>query len=97
MELARAIGHAAVALARAAEGPEEGVGILRPVLLASAAFEDDSQWSAWLEEQLTAIAYALPRGDTTKAFVDQLQALKTVIPVRYCIHGRAEAAALAAT
>ena len=97
VELAQSIGRVVVSGAATVDCAERAIALFRALLFASVAFEDDDTWGAWIEEQLTAVAYVLPRGEATRAFLSQLEALKSVAPARCCIHGRAEAVALSAS
>ena len=67
-ELARSIAAAALARAPRAVAGNAAMSILHILLLASAAFEHEDEWSSWLGEQLTGLAYNLPSGEATGTF-----------------------------
>lgn len=95
-EFARAIAKLMVSQASLVTTRHGVAALLNCLILASTAFEDDEEWGAWFEEQLAAFAFGLRRGDPTRAFLDHLTELKSVVQATLCVHGRAEAIASAA-
>jgi hypothetical protein len=96
IELSRAIGDAII-VGAAQFNSADDVGILVTCLVvASAAFQDERQWSEWMEQQLTNLASRVPRGEMTRALVDHIGELKKVIDLSLCSLSRAEALAIAA-
>lgn len=95
-ELARSI--SATALARASHSPsgKASVAILQVLLVASAAFEREDEWHAWIEDQLASFASRLPHGEATQTLLEHLNEIKKVLPVTLSIYSRAEALACAA-
>jgi hypothetical protein len=94
--LARAIGTRAISIAAEASSHDDAIAILRIVMLAGAAFENNREWVDWLEEQLFDLAARLPAGEPSKAFQTHLGELKKVLDLTFAIHVRAEALASAA-
>ncbi len=95
--LANAIGKAALSGAHLVSSGEEVHTILRCLLLAAAAFEDEDSWAEWIEEQLFQLAARLPHGEPSEVLLVHLRELKSLLDLTLCIHGRAEALASAAT
>ncbi len=90
---------AAIALKRAPLGATgyEAMSFLQIVLLASAAFEDEDEWSSWTSEQLARLAYNLPAGELTKILREHLIEIRRVLSIRPGVTSRAEAVAAAAS
>jgi len=95
-ELAKSLSNAALSAAPYASTEHHVQSIFICLLLASAAFESDGEWSEWLEKQLFQLALRLPRGVPTKRLLFDLNELSKVIDLKGCIHARAEALAAAA-
>jgi hypothetical protein len=93
VELARLIGKAVVSGAQVATSEPQVATLLRCLLAAGGAFEDEREWAEWIEEQLTQIALSLPRGEPARAFLTHIAELKRAVDLSLCIHGRAEALA----
>lgn len=96
-KLAKVIGNIVVDAAQAAQSAVQVMVIINALLVAGAAFENEADWAAWLEEQLKKVAGNIPQGETAKAFLQSLEELKKVINLHLGIHTRAEALASAAT
>ena len=90
-DLARAISVIALARAPHAQSGEKVLTILRILLLASAAFEREDEWSSWIEEQLAALAYRLPQGEATRTLLEHMEQIKRILPLERSICSRAEA------
>jgi hypothetical protein len=97
MELARSIATTVLAASHTMRSGGQAVAMLRILVFASAAFATDPAWAEWLEEQLTELAARLPSGEASKAFLEHLREVKSVVPLPLCIHSRAEALASAAS
>jgi hypothetical protein len=95
-DLARSIAAAALARAPRAVTGNAAMSILHILLLASAAFEHEDEWSSWIGEQLVGLAYNLPAGEATRALREHLNEIKKVMPISIPVCSRAEAAASAA-
>ena len=95
-DLARSIAAAALARAPKAVTGHAAMSILHILLLASAAFEHEAEWSSWLGEQLTGLAYNLPSGEATRTLLEHLIEIKIVLPISLPVCSRAEAVASAA-
>lgn len=81
------------------EGPcseQKAVAILRAILVAGAAFENEKARAKWLEERLSDLAVRLPRGEASQVFLEHLWEIKKGIKVSLRILARAEALATAA-
>jgi hypothetical protein len=96
-KLAKVIGNIVVDAAQEAQSAVQVMVIINALLVAAAAFENNADWAAWLEEQLKKVAENIPHGETAKAFLQSLEELKKVINLRLGIHARAEALASSAT
>jgi hypothetical protein len=94
--LANTIGNKITSFAQEATSEQQVAAILRGILFAGAAFQDEDAWAEWLEEQLTTIAATVPPGDMSRVFLDHLKELKKVIKIDLCIHTRSEALSSAA-
>jgi hypothetical protein len=94
--LARAIAEKVVSYADKMNSAQEVVMGFRVLLLAGASIAKEDEWSNWLEEKITEVAVRLPRGETSKVFLEHIQELKKVVKLTLCIHARAEALASAA-
>jgi hypothetical protein len=95
-ELANAIASTVVAAAQWAHSSSDVRRILRALLIASAAFQNEDAWAEWLEGQLTEVAFRLSAGELSKEFLVHLRELKKVLKLSLGIHVRAEALASAA-
>ncbi len=73
---------------------EEPIGkILQALIIASSAYQNEDEWSKWLEAQLAEVALKLHAGDVPKLFLAHLREIKKVIKLDLGIHCRAEAIA----
>lgn len=90
-ELARVIAAKILSEAGDPISQSESLLVLRGLLLAGGAFEDEQEWVAWLSEQLARLAARVARGDAAVELLAQLQALKIVLPLQFRIHAQAEA------
>lgn len=97
VELSSVIGTKIVATSPWTNSEYNAGNIVQALLIASAAFQKESEWATWLEVQLAEVAYRLPAGERTKEFLSHLQELKKVLNLKMGIHSRAEAIASAAT
>ena len=95
-ELARSISATALARAPQAVTGNEATSILHILLLSSAAFENEDQWSSWIGEQLASLACNLPPGEPTRTLREHLNEIKKVLPISMSICSCAEAVASAA-
>ncbi len=96
VELARAIGARVVSTAPGADSGDGAIAILRVLLLAGAAFENQEEWAEWLEQRLFELAARLPTGEPSQLFLSHMGELKKVLDLTLAIHTRAEAMASAA-
>jgi len=71
--------------------------IVQALLIAGGAFQENSEWAKWLEEQLAEVAYRLPTGKWTKEFLSHIKELKKVLNLKTGILVKAEAIASAGT
>ena len=75
---------------------EDDVWMILPICLqAAAAFEEHDEWFNWLEETLARIASSLP-GPPSRSlweFLEQLDALETILPIDSWFHRRARSIA----
>lgn len=90
-DLARAISTIALARAPSAQSGEKVLAIFHILLFASAAFEQEDEWSHWIEEQLAGLAYRLPQGEATRTLLEHMDEIKRVLPLERSICSRAEA------
>lgn len=90
-DLARSISVIALARAPHAQSGENALAILHILLLASAAFEREDEWSSWIEEQLAGLAHRLPQGEATRTLLEHMDHIKRVLPLERSICSRAEA------
>lgn len=97
IKLAKIIGNIVTNSAQEAQSATQVMAIINALLVAGAAFENETDWAAWLEEQLRKVAENIPQGDMAKAFLQNLEELKKVTNLNLGIHTRAEALASAAT
>lgn len=97
VELARVIGLSVLRSLHWAPSDCNVAMILQAVIVAAAAFEDESEWAKWLEDELAQIAIRLPAGEVSRVFLDQLRELKKVVRLSLGIHVRAEGIASAAS
>ena len=95
-DLARSIAAAALARAPQAVTGNAAMSILHILLLASAVFEHEDEWSSWIGEELAGLAYRLPKGESTRTLLEHLSEIKRVLPLATSICSRAEAVASAA-
>lgn len=95
-ELSCAIGSKIVAASPWANSEFTVGNIVQALLLASAAYKEESEWTQWLEKQLVDVAYRLPAGEKTKEFLFHMQELKKVLNLKMGITSQAEAIASAA-
>ncbi len=79
-----------------ADSGDDAVAILRVLLLAGAAFENEEEWVEWLEQRLFELAACLRTGEPLQAFLIHMDELKKVLDLTLAIHARAEAMASAA-
>jgi hypothetical protein len=91
VELASAIASTVIAMSHRARSDSDAVRILRALLIASTAFQNEDEWAEWLEKQLAEVATHLPAGEPSRAFLEHLQELKKVLKLNLGIHVRAEA------
>ena len=96
VELASAIASTVVATAHSAHSKSEIRILFHALLLASAAWQNETEWAEWLGSQLTEMALRLPAGEPSATFFAHLQELKKVLKLDLGIHARAEALASAA-
>ncbi len=96
VELSHAIGAKIVATSHWANSDYNAGYIIQALLIAGAAFQKESEWAMWLEEQLAEVACRLPTGELTKEFLSHIQELKKVLNLKMGIHSRSEAIASAA-
>lgn len=94
-ELANSIATIAVRIAPSAVTGEATMALLQIILLTSAAFEDEREWSAWTSDHLDRLANTLPCGEATKTFHDHLVEVRKVLPMSCVVTSRAEAVAAA--
>lgn len=94
-KLADLIGERVCSEAGEVVASQEAVFILRIVMLASAAIEENAVWEKWLENRLSEMASRLPNGEPTSLFLRHLQVVKGLLDLKRCIHARAEAIASA--
>jgi len=97
IELSRTIGAKIVSTSPWVNSEYTAGNIIQALLLAGATFKEEREWLQWLESQLTEVAYRLPAGDNTKAFLMYIQILKKVLNLKTGILSKAEAIASAAT
>ncbi len=95
-DLARSISAIALARAPHAQSGVKALAIFHILLVASAAFERDDEWSHWIEEQLAGLANRLPQGEATKTLLEHMDHIKRVLPLERSICSRAEAIVSAA-
>ena len=95
-DLANSIATIAVNKAPLATTDKAAVSLLHIILLASAAIENEKEWSSWVSEQLATLAHSLPAGEATKALREHLAEIKTVLPISSAIASSAESIAAAA-
>jgi hypothetical protein len=91
IELAKEVSGIIIAGSHLAVSENEVWMLLRTLLLAGSAFEDEDTWAEWIEEQLAEMAWRLSSGNASKAFLLYLRELKKVVKLSFCIHARAEA------
>ena len=75
---------------------DDAAAILRVLLLAGAAFENQEEWAEWLEQRLFELAARLPTGEPSQVMLKHMGELKKVLDLTLAIHARAEAMASAA-
>jgi hypothetical protein len=96
-DLANSIASIALKKAPLATTGKAAISILQILLLASAAYENEEEWSSWVSEQLAKLAYGLPAGESTKTLHDHLVAMRTVLPISLPVCSQAESVCSAAT
>lgn len=96
-ELARSIASLVKERAPEARSGQDAVILLRVLVIASAAFDDEREWSQWLEEQLSDLAARIPTGKISETFLVHLREIKTVLPLTCRVVTCAEAMASAAS
>lgn len=97
LELSSVIGTKIVATSPWTNSEYNAGNIVQALLIASAAFQKESEWAKWLEKQIADVAYRLPAGEKTKNFLLHIQELKKVLNLKMGILSQAEAIASAAT
>ena len=97
VELSRAVGAKIVAASPWANSEYNVGNIVQALLIAAAAFQEESDWAKWLEKQIANVAYRLPAGEKTKEFLSHIQELKKVLNIKMGILSKAEAIASAGT
>ena len=97
VELSRAVGAKIVAASPWVNSEFSVGNIIQALLIAAAAFQEESDWAKWLEKQIADVAYRLPAGEKTKDFLLHIQELKKVLNLKMGILSQAEAIASAAT
>lgn len=95
-DLAHSIAATAIKRAPLASNANAAMSILQIILLASATFENEKEWSSWTRDQLVRLAYNLPAGEASETLRDHLAEIKTVLPISSAITSSAEAIAAAA-
>ena len=95
-ELANSIATIAVRKAPSAVTGEAAMALLQIILLASAAFENEREWTVWTSDHLDRLANILPCGEATKTFNWHLVELRKVLPMSSAATSRAEAVTAAA-
>lgn len=96
-DLARAISLTALNGASVAVTGAAVLSILHAILLASAAFENEDEWSSWTREQLISLSYNLPAGEATETLREHISEIKKVLPIGILICSPAEAICSAAS
>lgn len=96
-DLANSIVTIALKKAPLATAGKAAITLLQILLLTSAAFENEEEWSSWVSEQLAKLAYSLPAGESTKTLHDHLVAMRTVLPISLPVGSQAESVCSAAT
>lgn len=94
-DLARAIAATVLKMAPHTETREGTLSILHSLILASAAFEKEDEWSYWIKEQLGSLANNLPAGDATELLCEHLSEMK-LLPLSWSVCSHAEAVSSAA-
>lgn len=97
VELSSVIGTKIVATSPWTNSEYNAGNIVQALLIASAAFQKESEWAKWLEKQIADVAYRLPAGEKTKDFLLHIQELKKVLNLKMGTLSQAEAIASAAT
>jgi hypothetical protein len=95
-ELARNIAGITLRRAPHATTSDEVLSILHTLIVASAAFESEAEWSFWIREQFERFAHSLPAGEATKTLREHLSEIRRTVPISSPITSRAEAIAAAA-
>lgn len=93
--LARAIAEKTATCADKMLSEEEVVTALRLLLLAGTSFDNEEEWSKWLDEQFAELAFRLPRGKASNAFLEHIREIKKAMRLPNYVVARAEAIALA--
>ena len=95
LKLAELIGERVCSEASEVCASQEAVFMLRIIILASAAIEENARWEEWLDSRLSDVAFRLPNGEPTSLLSRHLQVVKGLLDLKQCIHTRAEAIAYA--
>lgn len=95
-ELADSIATIATRRAPSALTGEAAMALLQIILLASAAFENEEEWTAWTSDRLDRLAANLPCGDAIKTLYEHLVEVRKILPISLAATSRAEAVAAAA-
>lgn len=95
-ELADSIATIVTRRAPSALTGEAAMALLQIILLASAAFENEEEWTAWTSDHLDRLATNLPCGEATKTFYEHLVEVRKVLPISSAVTCRAEAVCAAA-
>ena len=74
----------------------EAEGIVQILLQAAAAFVDDREWFAWLDEKLVEVVGQLPShpSPALHAFLGHLEEIEIILPTDRWFHSRARSGAL---
>lgn len=96
-DLANSIATIALKQAPLATTGKAAISLLQIILVASAAFEIEEEWSAWVSEHLAGLAYSLPAGESTKTLHDHLVAIRMVLPISLPVCSQAQSVCSAAT
>ncbi|MGE0469952.1 MAG: hypothetical protein AB7L09_13385 [Nitrospira sp.] len=95
-DLANSIATISLKKAPLATTEKSVITLLQIILTASAAFENEREWSSWVSEQLARLAYNLPAGESTKTLYEHLAAIRMVLPISMLVCSQAESVCSAA-
>lgn len=95
-KLAMVIGDTVVNTAQEVKKSSQVFSIINALLIAGAAFENESEWAEWLEEMLRRVAIGVPQDEAVNAFLQNIEELKKIIKLNLGVYARAEAMALTA-